>query len=69
MDDGFFSVKDVCKLLNVARETIRRWERNRCFPQRYRFSRAERGRVGFRKSEVYAWIDSRRPDPDGPVPA
>jgi hypothetical protein len=26
--EGFYSVKEVCRLLHVARETIRRWEIN-----------------------------------------
>lgn len=43
-DDGFYTVKEVCNLLHVARETLRRWERDRWFPLRYRFSRAKRGR-------------------------
>jgi predicted DNA-binding transcriptional regulator AlpA len=65
--DGFYTVNDVCRLLHIARETLRRWERDGWFPKRYRFSRAARGRVGFLKSEVLAWIEARRPVPDKPA--
>jgi len=65
--DGFYTVKEVCGLLHIARETLRRWERDGWFPKRYRFTRHDRGRVGFRKREVDAWIDGRRPDPDRPT--
>ena len=58
--DGFYTVKEVCKKLHVARETLRRWERDNWFPKRIRFSRHARGRVGFLKSEVDSWIEARR---------
>jgi predicted DNA-binding transcriptional regulator AlpA len=58
--EGFCTVRDVCKLLHVARETLRRWERDGWFPKRVRFSRHARGRVGYLKHEVHEWIDSRR---------
>jgi excisionase family DNA binding protein len=58
---GFYTVKEVCRLLHISRETLRRWERDGWFPTRYRFSRAERGRVGFSKGEVQAWIEARKP--------
>jgi len=65
--DGFLTAKQVCKMLHIARETVARWERGGEFPHRYRFSRAERGRVGFRESEVRAWIEARRPNPEKPA--
>ena len=40
--EGFYTIKDVCKLLHVARETLRRWERDGWFPKRVRFSRHAR---------------------------
>lgn len=57
--EGFYTVKEVCKLLRVARETLRRWEREGGFPRRVRFSRHPRGRVAFLKSEVNSWIAAR----------
>ena len=32
--DGFYTIRDGCKLLHVARETLRRWERDGWFPKR-----------------------------------
>src|ERR1051325_11968858 len=32
--EGFYTVKEVCKLLRVARETLRRWELEGGFPRR-----------------------------------
>jgi predicted site-specific integrase-resolvase len=57
--EGFYTVKIVCKLLRVARETLRRWECEGGFSRRVRFSRHPRGRVAFRKSEVNGWIAAR----------
>ena len=57
--EGFYTVKEVCRLLHVARETLRRWERDGWFPKRVRFSRHARGRVGFLKSEIDGWIAAR----------
>jgi excisionase family DNA binding protein len=58
--DGFYTVKEVCRLLHISRETVRRWERDGWFPKRIRFSRSARGRVGFSKSDVERWIEARR---------
>jgi len=58
--DEFYCVKEVCRKLGVARETIRRWEKQGMFPKRIRFSRAYRGRVGFLKSDVHGWIEGRK---------
>jgi excisionase family DNA binding protein len=60
--DGFYTVKEVCRKLHIARETLRRWERDGWFPKRVRFSRYARGRVGFSMSEVDAWIAARKAD-------
>jgi predicted DNA-binding transcriptional regulator AlpA len=57
--DGFYSVKQVQRLLGVARETLRRWEKRNWFPRRRRLSGHPRGRCGYLKSEVNAWIESR----------
>jgi predicted DNA-binding transcriptional regulator AlpA len=57
--DGFYTVNEVCGKLQVARETLRRWERDEWFPKRIRFSRHARGRVAFLKSEVDGWIAAR----------
>jgi predicted DNA-binding transcriptional regulator AlpA len=58
--DGFYTVKEVCSKLHVARETLRRWERDGWFPKRVRFSRYARGNVGFLKSDIEAWIEARK---------
>jgi predicted DNA-binding transcriptional regulator AlpA len=36
--DGIYMVKEVCWLLHVSRETIRRWECKGWFPKRIRFT-------------------------------
>ena len=56
---GFYRVKEVQRLLNVSRETLRRWEVYGDFPKRRQLGNRPRSRVGFRKSEVHAWIESR----------
>jgi predicted DNA-binding transcriptional regulator AlpA len=59
--DGFYTIKDVCRLLNVARETLRRWEdQEPSFPKRTRLSRHARGRAGYLRREIDEWI-VRRP--------
>jgi predicted DNA-binding transcriptional regulator AlpA len=58
--EGFYTVRDVCRLLHVARETLQRWERDGWFPKRVRFSRHARGRVGYLKCEIHEWINIRR---------
>jgi predicted DNA-binding transcriptional regulator AlpA len=40
--DGFYTVKEVCLKLHIARETLRRWEHDDWFPKRIRF----RGTLG-----------------------
>jgi hypothetical protein len=40
--DGFYTVKEVCLKLHIARETLRRWEHDDWFPKRTRF----RGTLG-----------------------
>jgi len=57
--DEFYTVKEVCRKLKVARETVRRWEGDGWFPKRVRLSPHPRGRVGFRKALVDAWIEAR----------
>ena len=58
--DGFLTVKDVCRLLHVTRETIRRWEKAGMFPTRVSFTQHRRGRVGFYGPDVKGWIEARR---------
>lgn len=57
--DGFYSIKEVCRIIGVARETLRRWEKRGWFPRRRRYSEHRRGRCGYLKIDVHAWIDSR----------
>jgi predicted DNA-binding transcriptional regulator AlpA len=53
--DAYYTVADVCRKFNVARETIRRWEQKCWFPKRVHFTCAARGRCGFSIAEVDAW--------------
>ncbi len=57
--DGFYTVAEVCKLLHVSRETLRRWERDDWFPRRVRYTQHARGRCGYLKSAVDGWIAAR----------
>jgi excisionase family DNA binding protein len=57
--EEFYTVKEVCRKLKVARETVRRWERDGWFPKRVRFSPHPRGRVGFSKTLVDTWMEAR----------
>jgi len=57
--DGFLTIKEVCRLLGVSRETLRRWEKRGWFPKRKRLSPHARGRRGYPKSEVLYWIEHR----------
>ena len=57
--DGFYTIAEVCKLLHVSRETLRRWERDGWFPKRVCYSRHDRGRRGYLRSEVNGWIEAR----------
>jgi hypothetical protein len=45
--EGFYTVREVGRLLHVGRETLRRRERDGWFPKHVRFTRHARGRVGF----------------------
>jgi predicted DNA-binding transcriptional regulator AlpA len=56
----YYTVDDVCRMFNVVRETIRRWEKKQWFPLRARLSDHPRGRCGFPKAEVDAWDLARR---------
>ena len=58
--EGFYTVKEVCRLLHISRETLRRWERDKWFPKRVSFTQHKRGRVGHPKSSVHGWIEARK---------
>ena len=58
--DEVLTVSEVCRKLHIARETLRRWERDGWFPKRIRFSLAARGRVGYLKADVLQWIEARK---------
>ena len=58
--EGFYMVKDVCRLLHISRETLRRWEKQGWFPRRVRFPRQERGRVGYLIRDVNNWVEARK---------
>jgi len=57
---AFLSIKEVCRQLHVSRETLRRWEKARWFPQRVSFTQHRRGRKGYLVSEVQGWIEARQ---------
>jgi predicted DNA-binding transcriptional regulator AlpA len=59
--DGIYMVKEVCWLLHVSRETIRRWECKGWFPKRIRFTRHARGRVGFLMLDVHGGLRRGKP--------
>jgi predicted DNA-binding transcriptional regulator AlpA len=65
--NGYLTVCEVQKRFKIARETVRRWERDQGFPKRVRLSTHARGRCGFPIDEVDAWDlarrNSRQPDP------
>lgn len=58
--NGYYTVADVCRMFNVTRTTIERWETGKQFPQRVRLSSHPRGRCGFPRDEVDAWDAARR---------
>jgi prophage regulatory protein len=54
--DGYVSQHEVMALVQLSRSTIWRLERQGLFPARRHLSRR---RVGWRKSEIEGWLDSR----------
>lgn len=54
--DGYVSLNDLIALARLSRSTIWRLERQGLFPARRHLSRR---RVGWRKSEIEKWLDSR----------
>jgi prophage regulatory protein len=54
--DGFLSMKGVEAKTSLSRRTILDLEREGKFPRRFRITD---NRVGWKESEVQAWIDSR----------
>jgi predicted DNA-binding transcriptional regulator AlpA len=67
--DGYYTVKDVCRKLNVSRETIYRYEKRQWFPKRVHFTCHARGRCGFPVAEVDAWDLANRKRRDVGPPA
>jgi len=53
------TVHEVCHLLKVSRETLRRWEIGDTFPRRRRLSSHPRGKCGWLRSEIEAWLNGR----------
>ena len=41
--EGFYTVKEVCRLLHISRETLRRWERDHWFPEACQLYAAQAG--------------------------
>lgn len=56
---GYYTVAQVCRMFNVSRTTIDRWE-DQSFPKRVRLSTHPRGRCGFPIDEVDDWDKNRR---------
>lgn len=48
---------DVLELVGISRETLWRWRREGLFPLGFKVNR--RGDLGWRTSEVMAWLDKR----------
>ena len=57
---GYYTVREVCERLKVARETIRRYEKAGTFPRRIALSDFARGRKVFSVDEVESWEVGRR---------
>jgi DNA-binding transcriptional MerR regulator len=57
---GFYTVRQVCDLLKVARETLRRWEKAGIFPKRVALSGHARGRKGYRIEDIETWSQQLR---------
>ena len=51
----FWVKKEVCDHFRVARETIRRWQKRRGFPEPIHFGGHERGPCRYDIAEVLAW--------------
>jgi predicted DNA-binding transcriptional regulator AlpA len=58
--ERFLRLKEVARVAGVNPVTIRKWTEEGRFPQSYRLSEAgPTAPVGWKESEVQAWIDSR----------
>jgi prophage regulatory protein len=58
--EGFYTVAEVEDRLTIKRQTVRRWEEAGHFPKRVRLGNHPRGRCGFPRAEVDAWIEARK---------
>lgn len=56
MGERFLTVKETAEKLGISRMTLDRWQRKGHFPKAYVLAPH---RVGFKNSEVEAWIESR----------
>lgn len=57
----FYSVQQVTKMLNVSRETLRRWERDLLFPKRIKLGTGGKSaRAAFHRDDIQAWIETRK---------
>lgn len=61
--DRLMTIGELAEYLQVPRETIYRWRKYGSGPRGFRMGR----HIRFRRSEVEAWVESRR-DP-APLPA
>lgn len=57
---GYYTIRDVCERFHVSREAIRRWVRDRGFPQSVDLIGCARGRKVFIIEEVELWELVRR---------
>jgi len=53
--DPFISIKSVCDMTSLSRDTIRRREKEGRFPKRTKISK---GRVAWRRSVILQWMDN-----------
>lgn len=64
MPEKILREREVLELVPVSTETLRRWERAGTFPKRFKLNPQVpqgqwAGAVGWRESDVLAWLDAR----------
>ena len=58
LPERIVSRREVMDMLGISHMTLRRWEKAGRFPGRIRIG-PEKGRVGWRLSQILAWLDAR----------
>lgn len=60
MTDPLLTISDVCRLLQIRRNTLSRWRKNPTFPQGYKMGAGRSGRVMFAAADIDAWLAAVR---------